>query len=87
MIGHRALSTHKCPYFQLSVHGICGIQNPKGYSSVTYSQICFSCFEKQNIAQTEANISNGFNTPSTTNVSYTEDSMSKKKECRIEGNL
>ena len=38
ILGHRSLSTQKCSYCQLNIHGICGVQNPKGDSSVTYSQ-------------------------------------------------
>ena len=38
----------------------------------------FSFCKKQNIVQTEANISNGSNTPSATTISYTEDSLIKK---------
>ena len=71
MLGHRALSNHKFPYFQLNIHRICVVQNPKRDSSVIHSQICFSCCEKQNIAQTEANISNGLNTPAT-KINYTQ---------------
>ena len=37
IIGHRALSTHKFPYCHLNIHGISGVQKPKGDSSVTYS--------------------------------------------------
>ena len=47
MLDHRAFSTHKCPYCQLNIHGMCGVQNPKGDSSVTYSYICFRCCKKQ----------------------------------------
>ena len=78
MLGNRALSINKFPYCQLNIHGICGVQKTKGYSSVTHSQICFSCLKNQNIAHIEANISNGSNTPSTKTISYTEDSLSKK---------
>ena len=42
-----ASSTHNCPYCQKNIHGICGVSNPKGDSGITYSQICFSCAEKE----------------------------------------
>ena len=83
MIGHVSLSTHKCQYCQLNIHGICGVQKPKGYSSVAYSQKNFSCCKKRNIAQTEANNSNSSNTPSTTKISYTEDIMRKKNNVEL----
>ena len=83
MLGHRALYTHKLTYCQLNIHGVCGVQNPKGYSLATYSQIGFSCREKQNIAQTEANISNGSNNPSTTTILYTKDILIKKKNAEL----
>ena len=83
MLGHRVLSTHKCPCCQLNIYVICGVQNPIGDLSANYSQICFSCCEKQNIAQTEATISNGSNNPSTTAISCTEDSLSKKNNVQL----
>ena len=43
----------------------------------------FSCCKKLNIAQTEANNSNGSDTPSTTKISYTEDIMRKKNNVEL----
>ena len=83
MLGHRALSNNKFPYCQLNIHVICGVQKPKGDSSVTYYEICFSYCEKQNIAQTEANIPNGSNTLSTTTISYKKDIPRKKKNVEL----
>ena len=46
MPGLRAFSTHKCAICKLNIHGICGVPNPSGDESVTYSQNYFSCHEK-----------------------------------------
>ena len=37
---------HRCPKCNKPIHAICGVPNPDGDSSITFSQICYTCAEK-----------------------------------------
>ena len=81
MPGLRAAATHKCPVCKLNIHGICGVPNPVGDTSITYSQICFSCHEKDNTTESEAN------TTDDTVSSYTRDNLTKLKNIELKSIL